>query len=133
MLLAPRYFVAFLDGRLGETQRIAFVPGDLGAHIHAYSPHLTIGRTYALKLQRKHSLKYEQFQLVQPAIEHGYAGIHRGDLVFLYFHEETRRWFLLAVKTAAAGAELWLKSFYPLDAKRTGKIRRQMTMLREHA
>jgi hypothetical protein len=75
MLLHPRHFVGFLDGRYGDVQRIAFIPGELTRQIGTLESHLLIRRDYALKLQRKHQLRYEHFEMIQPTIERGYAVI----------------------------------------------------------
>jgi hypothetical protein len=133
MLLAPRHFVQFLDGRHGDVAIIARVPGDLGAHINAYTMELRIGLNYARKLLIRHHLRYEHFEMIQPAIEHGYAGVDRGNLLFfLYDDLRFHSIFRLVVKTAAGGSELWLKTFHRCKAQQVKNSLRRMNVLKMH-
>lgn len=132
MLLAPRHFVGFLDGRYGTVQQIAFIPGEFTRLIGSLSSDLLIRRDYALKLQREHGLRYEQFQLIQPAIDAGYVLIDdKQQLVFLYIHN-TREFYRLAVKTAKMGSELWLLTFHRVRQLQFDSLLRRYGLLREH-
>jgi hypothetical protein len=133
MLLSPRDFVRFLDGRLGTVQRIAFVPGEFTARIQAISSDLLISREYAQKLKDKHRLRFEHFQLIQIAIDFGYALLERGDLVFVYLDETVfHEMFVLVLKKAERGQEIWLKTFHRAEASKLKRLLRNGNLLRDH-
>jgi hypothetical protein len=134
MLLSPRDFVRFLDGRYGDVQRIAFVPGDLSRQIGTLESNLLIERTYARKLLLKHRLRYEHFQMIQPTIERGYVVIDGGgNLVFAYDDQERfHARFRLAVKTTDARDELWLRTFHRIKLAQMNSLVRRFRLIREH-
>jgi len=134
MLLNPRAFVAFLDGRLGQIQRIAFVPGEFSRQIGTLESNLLIDREYALKLQQKHRLRFEHFELIQPTIERGYCVIDGGgNLVFLYDDEDRfHTIFRLAVKTNRSGTELWVRTFHRIRTPQMNSILRRWPLIKEH-
>lgn len=139
MQLSPREFVRFLDGRSGQIQTLAFVPGEFTARIGALSCDLLIERSYAEKLKNKHSLRYEHWGMIQVAINHGYAILQRRDsrnteLLFAYVDDAVfQANFLLAIKQARGGEEIWLKSFYRCQPGRVQRLLRDGELLREHA
>lgn len=135
MILAPRHFVRFLDGRYGSVQRIAFVPGELTRQIGTLESHLLIERSYAQKLLQKHRLTYQHFQMIQPTIERGYAIIDGGrNLVFAYDDQEQfHAVFRLAIKTNAAKNELWLRTFHRIDVRQMNSMVRRFRLIKEHA
>lgn len=134
MLLTPRAFVRFLDGRLGQTQRIAFVPGEYTRQIGTLESDLLIDRGYALKLQQKHRLRYEHFEMIQPTIDRGYAVIDGGgNLVFAYDDQERfNSVFRLAVKANRAGTELWLRTFHRSNRQQMNSMVRRWSLLKHH-
>jgi len=133
MLLTPREFVRFLDGRSGDVQTIAFVPGGFTARIGAVSCDLLIRRDYAHKLNRTHGLRYEHWGIMQIAINHGYAILERGDLVFVYLDDTVfNDMFVLAIKEAANGQELWVKSFHRCEPRKLNRLLKNGELLREH-
>lgn len=133
MDLAPRNFVRFLDGRFGHAQKVAFVPGEFGARIRARSTDLMIDRITAQKLKDKHKLRYGHWTMMQVAINFGYALLERDDLVFAYIDDAVfRAIFILAVKEAANGEELWIKSFHRCKPRKLEKLLKASELLREH-
>lgn len=130
MLLHPRHFMRFLDGRYGSVQAIAFIPGQFARQIGVLTSELRIRRDYALKLQRDHGLRYEQFQLIQPAIDEGYVLLDdKNQLVFLYVHN-VRDFYRLAVKGTRQD-ELWLLTFHRIRQLQFDSLLRRNRLLRE--
>jgi hypothetical protein len=134
MLLTPRDFVRFLDGRLGQVQQIAFVPGEFTRLIGTLESKLLLDREYALKLQRKHNLRYEHFEMIQPTIDRGYAVIDGGrNLVFAYDDQERfHRPFRLAVKSNRAKNELWLRTFHRIGVRQMNSMVRRWPLVKNH-
>lgn len=133
MILHPRHFVSFIDGRYGEVQTIAYVPGEFTRLIGSLSSDLMCGRQYAIKLNRKHGLPYEKFQLIQPAIDHGYVKQVGNDLEFLYFDDsDPGHPYLLAIKPVGRN-EIWLKTFYRTQPWKERVFFQRGTLLREHS
>ncbi len=117
-----------LDGRAGDRAVIAFLPGDLGGHIQALSTDVLIGRDYAVKLLRKHRLGYEHFAVIQPAIDRGICikSEKSGHIEFLYADQKIfGSRFLLVLKVAASGQEVWLMTFFRTnDGQIKSKLKR---------
>jgi hypothetical protein len=85
MLLYPRQYVRFLDGRMSDVAIVAFLPGHLAAQMPTLSTDVRIGREYAQKLWAKHGLGYGCFRLFQPAIDDGWCAKSRDNgLDFIY-------------------------------------------------
>jgi hypothetical protein len=139
MLPAARHLREFMLGLHGSTQTIAFVPGELVARINARSCNLMIERECARKLLHKHRLRYEHWGMIQIAIDHGYALLSRRspgkpELLFAYVDDAIfNSNFLLAIKQANAGSEIWMKSFYRCEPSRIRSFLRSCELLREHA
>jgi hypothetical protein len=139
VLLHPRDFVSFIDGRYGgEVVTIARVPGEYTRQIDSLSSDLLCGREYAIKLMKDHSLAYEKFQLIQPAIDRGYVkrvrNEDRFELEFLYYDETDPGLPYLLVVKAVGRSELWLKTFYRTERwKEKRYFSRKGRLLKEHA
>lgn len=139
VLLHPRDFVSFIDGRYGdEVVTIANVPGAYSRVIDSLSSDLRCGREYAIKLMRDHSLAYEKFLLIQPAIDRGYvkavSNNGRQELEFLYYDGADPGLPYLLVVKAVGRQELWLKTFYRTERwKEKRFFSRPGRMLKEHA
>lgn len=133
MLLHPRHFVSFIDGRYGTSVTLAYVPGEFTRRIGSLSSDLLCGRDYAIKINRKHGLPYEKFQLIQSAIDRGYAKVVGFDLEFLFFDEEDPggRPYLLAVKPVGRH-EIWLKTFYRPEPWKEKVFFKRGTLIRQH-
>ncbi|MDE2515163.1 MAG: hypothetical protein KGL12_03960 [Rhodospirillales bacterium] len=113
-MLYPRHYVQFLDGRRGKAAVIARLPGEIAARLPAQTLDVQIGQDYALKLIRKHNLNYADLAMVQPAIDLGWCTRTRPAMLdFLYVTQEPfPRRFILGVKVARGGMEVWLQTFY---------------------
>ena len=70
MLLYPRQYVRFMDGREDPSAVMAFLPGDLAAAMPTVSTDVRIGREYATKLLGKHGLRHAALGVIQCAIDH---------------------------------------------------------------
>lgn len=135
MLLLPRYFVRFLDGRMGEKAVIAFLPLDLGAHMPTLACNVTVAREYALKLQLKHKLKYEHFCIIQKAIDFGYCVRHKKNhLEFLYIDDKKfNSCFNLVLKSAAERQETWLVTFFRCRREQIDSHLKRGQLIRAHS
>lgn len=133
MKLSARFLIEFTRGLYGPVQAIAFVPGDLAIRIGARSSDLLIDRHYALKLRHKHRFRYEHLQLIQTAINDGWVIRERGDLVFIYEADAPHfSTFVVVVKQAKDGEEIWLKTFHRIQPKKVKRLLRDHELLREH-
>jgi hypothetical protein len=136
--LYPRHFVRFLDGRMGTIATIAFLPGDLGAWIGCLVTEVKITHEYALKVFRKHKLKYEDFSLIELAIERGWCICPKKNFLELLYCEDRipGRWFVLVLKSAKGGSECWIVTLHRLDPLQArSKLRRARqagTLIREY-
>jgi hypothetical protein len=71
MIIHPRHFVRFIDGRAGSSIEIAFLPGQLGVFIHTLETSVRLRLDYARKLLIKHKWRYEGFEYIQETIDNG--------------------------------------------------------------
>jgi len=135
VLLHPRQFVSFIDGRMGDVATFAHVPGEFSRQIGSLSSDLQCTREYAMKLFQKHKLPYEKFQLIQPSIDLGHVRIVRKDLEFVYYDDSDPGPPYLLVVKAVGRDELWLRTFYRTERwKEASLLRaRRGRLLREHA
>jgi hypothetical protein len=134
MILAPRHFVRFLDGRAGDVATVAFLPLDLGAQMPTQATDVRIGRECALKLLQRHRLPYEKFQLIQRAIDEGWCFKGKSNhLEFVYVHYDGGfEFYTLVLKSAKSGQETWVVTFFrSKEAQLKGK-RRRSTLIRSH-
>jgi hypothetical protein len=122
MIIQPRHFVRFIDGRAGQRIAIAFLPGALGAHIGTLQTTVSLELSYARKLLR-HGLTYEGFDQIQDTIDNGLC-LREGNsrLSFLYIRDEVRpELYFLHLKTARMGSDLWLVTFHKIRQKQFNK------------
>lgn len=135
MIIPPRQFVAFMDGRLGDWITIAHLPGLFGAHINALTTEVRIQRAYARKMIDKHRLLHAHFEMIQVAVDRGWCRVddRRRSLGFLLDDDVLHHTiFLLAIKTAAGGEELWLRTFHRSNAEQLRSHLRRGGILRNH-
>jgi hypothetical protein len=123
MLLYPRHYMRFLDGRGPESAVVGFLPGDLAARMPTLSTDVRIGRENAAKIWSKHRLGYWELSIIQQAIDHGWCAKSRSSsLDFLYVNPEGRR-YLLGLKAAYGGQETWVTTLYPT---KEAKVRKRL-------
>lgn len=118
MIIQPRHFVRFIDGRVGDRINIAFLPGALGTQIHTLETAVSLRRDYALKLL-SHGVKFEGFSYIQDTIDHGMCLLEDDHhLRFLYVRDNVRpEIYFLLLKTDKSRRELWLVTFHKLRKK----------------
>ena len=133
-MITPKTIIRFLDGRMGDTISIAFLPLDLGAHMPTTQTEVRIERSYAHKLKDKHQITYFQLDIIQRCIDFGWCIKHKKNhLEFIYSaDEEGKVYYLLVLKTAAFGTETWLVSFYRIRPKQIKSHLKRGKLLRSH-
>jgi hypothetical protein len=133
MIIQPRHFVRFIDGRAGQQIAIAFLPGGLGVHIGTLQTAVSLEINYAKKLLR-HGLTYEGFDQIQDTIDNGLC-IREGSnrLSFLYIKDDVKpELYFLHLKTARMGSELWLVTFHRIRQRQFNKRLAFGPTIREH-
>ena len=133
-VLTFRELALFWRGRLGKTAAVAELPLELGKHLGAIVTDVCVEVGYAHKLRHKHHLRLEHYHTIQLAINFGYCGLHRGDLIFIYRDETIHgQEFQLVIKQAMGGTELWIKTFHPTDPGDIERVMRQAQEIRPHS
>lgn len=138
MTLLPREYVAFLDGRLGKCRTVAYLPLSLGAHLPATVTDVMAHADYARKVKDKHHLKFEHFCLLQNMINDGWCLLSRTRrLEFLYVDNDVfQARFLLVLKAAANGREIWMATFHRTNEQQIrshlARARKEGRLLRTH-
>lgn len=108
------------------------MPGEFTRLIGSLSSELRCGREYAIKVKEKHGLKYEQFHLIQRAIDCGYAKLTGTDLEFLFYDNTTGGPpYLLVVKSVGQN-EIWMRTFYRTKRWKEEMYFRRGFLLKEH-
>jgi hypothetical protein len=103
---------------MANTAIIAFLPGDLAAHIPTLSTDVRIDGDYARKLWEKHKLGHEALGLVQIMIDVGWCTKSRSNqLDFLHVDGSwgPPRHYILGIKGTKAGQETWLTTLHPTN------------------
>lgn len=134
MIIQPRHFVRFIDGRGGDQTTVAFLPGELGAYLHTLQTTVSLRLDYARKLLLKHQIKYEAFSHVQTAIDCGICIIEdKYHLRFLYVRDNIKpEIYLLVLKTDRSRRELWLVTFHKLRKKQFTERLEPSQIIRPH-
>lgn len=134
MIIQPRHFVRFIDGRAGTKLNIAFLPGMLGAYINTLQTDVAVELEYARKLVR-HRIRCEEFAHIQETIDNGmcFLDVPR-HLKFLYVRDNVRPviYFLL-LKAVLSRNELWLVTFHRIQRKQFTDRIDPPRLVREHA
>jgi hypothetical protein len=134
MIIQPRHFVRFIDGRAGNQINIAFLPGSLGGHILTLQTAVSLRLDYARKLIR-HGVMYEGFSYIQDTIDNGMCLIEdEYRLKFLYVRDNIQpEIYFLLLKTDRSRNELWLVTFHRIRQKQfTGRLDPE-SIIREHS
>jgi hypothetical protein len=139
MLLYPRQYVRFIDGREGDSAVLAILPGELAARMPTLSTEIKIHRAYAIKIWEKHNLRPNDLAVVQKAVLHGWCTKSRNDsLDFLYVDPTTSipRRLIVGIKSAYGGQETWLTTMYKAEEseirRRLKKARKANRLIRSH-
>lgn len=136
MLLYPRHYMRFLDGRGSEFAVVAFLPGELAARMPTLSTEVRIGRENAMKIWTKHRLGYWELGIIQRAIDHGWCAKSRSSsLDFLYVSPDGKR-YVLGLKAAYGGQETWVTTLYQTQEvkirKRLSQANKDQALIRSH-
>ncbi len=130
MFLSHRQYIRFLTGGLSNVAVVAFLPGDLAAHMPTLSTGIRIDGSYAKKIWQKHGLGHDVLGLVQQMVSTGWCTKSRpNQLDFLYV--DTRsipKHYVLGIKAAKRGHETWITTLHPTDES---EIRRRLRRARE--
>jgi hypothetical protein len=134
MIIQPRHFVRFIDGRAGDQISIAFLPGELGARIYTLQTNVSLRLDYAKKLVR-HRIRYEGFSEIQNTIDNGMCMIaDEYRLKFLYVKDQVRpEIYFLLIKTDSTRSELWLVTFHRVKKKQFTSRLDPSSIIRPHA
>lgn len=134
MIIHPRHFVRFIDGRAGNEINIAFLPGELGAHLQTLETDVKLRRDYARKVFLKHQMTYQGFEYIQETIDRGMCILEGSNhLRFLYVKDNVRpEIYFLLLKTDATRRELWLVTFHKLRKRQFSDRTDPKTIIRYH-
>ena len=134
MFIQPRHFVRFIDGRAGSQIDIAFLPGELGAHIQTLQTSVSLRLDCARKLLR-HNIKYEGFEYIQETIDSGICLVEdEYRIKFLYMKDPVRpEIYFLLLKAEKFRRELWLVTFHRIHAKQFSARLNRAQIVRPHA
>jgi hypothetical protein len=135
MALYARQFVRLIDGRSGNVAAVAHLPVEIGVIFSAQTNVVSIERTYARKIVGDHQIKYDDFEYIQKAIDFGYVfqGRDHRYLEFVYIEtKKTYKHYLLVLKVARYGLEIWVQTFHRIDEGRLRSKIRKLRMIRLH-
>lgn len=134
MLVPPRHFVRFLDGRAGPFVTVGFVPGNLSGHLGTIQTGLRLRRDYAHKLINEHEVNFYDFKHIQETIDRGHCQVVEAmRLQFLYVRDQSREEiYNLVIKVDATRQELWLVTFYRMRKKQFFAKLRPRALIRIH-
>jgi len=134
MIVYPRHFVRFIDGRAGRQLAIAFLPGALGAYLRTLETTVNLRLDYAHKIIR-HKIYYDGFGEIQNTIDSGLCMLEsQYELSFLYVKDNIApEIYYLVLKTTARRHELWLKTFYRIRKAQYSKKLKPHLIIRDHA
>src|SRR4051794_28230793 len=109
MIVPPRRFVSFLDGRRENPTAVAFLPGSLGAYLGTIETTVKLERVYGWKLLR-HGINYHLFSEIQNTIDNGICMFEPPyGLSFLYVSGKIKPViYSLILKTDMKRRGLWL-------------------------
>lgn len=127
--------VRFLDGRMGKTIPVAFLPLDLGAYMPTTQCEVRLEFDYAHKLKNKHQITYRQLNVIQKCIDFGWCIRHKKNhLEFIYCADQIGKvYYLLVLKSARSATETWLVSFYRIRPKQHTSHLKRGTLIRSHS
>ena len=133
MIIHPRHFVRFIDGRAGNHVVIAFLPGHLGGYLRTLQTDVTLRRDYALKLV-KHKIDYHTFGEIQNTIDSGYClRVDESRMAFLYVKDPLKpEVYFLLLKTDRTRSELWLVTFHRIRKAQFDRRLKAGMLIREH-
>jgi|SRR5580698_4735522 hypothetical protein len=136
MALYPRIFMRLIDGRAGGTAEVACLPSEVGVLFSALTNSVRINRACAIKLMTRHKFTYYDLNYIQYAIDEGYILRGRKPEFLEFFFIDTRgpyRHYLLVLKVARYGQEVWVQTFHRSDEHiLRAKLKRSAKVLRLH-
>jgi hypothetical protein len=114
---------------------VATIREDIGVFFSARTNVVSMERDYMRKLLVKHRMTYEHLPIVQRAIDSGYCfeSSKTNHLEFVYFDTNLRRTeYLLVLKSAKWGDEVWLVTFHRTNKDQYKSKARRQKLLRDH-
>ena len=134
MIVPPRRFVSFLDGRGENPTPVAFLTGALGGYLGTLETIVKLERVYGWKLLR-HGINYNLFGEIQKTIDNGicmFEPTYR--LSFLYVPDPIKPViYFLMIKTDRTRRELWLVTFHRIKREQYPKRLKPRQIIRPHA
>ena len=133
MILSRQHFKRFAGGGAGDIARLAFLPTELGVKISAQRNDVHVQLNYLRKCFSKHGLRYDEFVHVQTAIDFGYcfSGKKSQYIEFILITEGSRRsYYLLVLKSARLGQEIWFQTFHQVNEARLREKLKKLPIVR---
>jgi len=133
MIVTPRHFVRFIDGRASDRMVVAFLPGSLGRYLGTLQTDVSLRRDYALKLI-KHNIDYNGFSEIQNTIDNGHCLREKPNhLAFLFVKDNIKpEIYFLLIKTDKTREELWLVTFHRIKKSQFTKRLVPSNIIRPH-
>jgi hypothetical protein len=131
-MVPRRVFREFFCGRSGNDLVVAQLRFEIGLFIAAKTTNVRMEKSYAVKMMVKHRLTYEQLYMVQASIDEGFCfeGKNRSHLEFVYFpNRPGAEPYMLVLKSALGGAEIWFVTLYKLRRKQYERMRKTQRLL----
>lgn len=134
MILQPRHFVRFIDGRAGNKVAIAYLADNLGKYLRTVTTDVSLRLDYAQKLNRRHQMTYEGFSEIQNTIDRGYClQSDQKHLQFIWMKEQFKpEIYFLLLKSTSDCRELWLVTFHRLKRPQLNARLRSGQIVRDH-
>ena len=134
MLPPRRTYRDLLAGRHGQPITVATLPEQTAILMSSTAREVKMARDYAVKISNK-MLTWEDLFIAQDAIMHGYIFLGRRSNVFefLYFQKKLQKEYLLVLKTARWGQEVWFVTFHRIAVQDYRAKSRKLTQIRDHS
>ena len=133
-MIPRRQFRDFFCGRGGKFLAVAKIHTEMSVFMSAQTDTVRMAKSYAEKMLVKHRLTFEHLRIVQDAIDQGacFVGKKANHLEYVYFDNDYKKsCFLLVIKSARFGQEVWFVSLYRLRDKQAKMIKQEQRLLRD--
>lgn len=108
------------------------LPLDLCRRLRCHNNLVRVGRAYVRKAHQKHGLQFDHFPMMAITILYGEAHEEEKGLSFFFRdHVVFGSTFFVALKRAACGAEIWVRTFHRKSAAEQRRMTKKMVLLRE--
>jgi hypothetical protein len=127
------YLMQLVSGQKPSLQ-VGELPRVVAEHLGCHPAIVYLGHEEVLKIVRKHpKIRVEELQCLPFAIAKGeYREDHeRGKCVTVFYNEPTKnKLYLIGLKSACAGGEVWVQSFYRTSPENCRSKRGKNKLLR---